>query len=45
VNRGQKSTDQQHQQIDFHDFLRCAIAANPYRNAKAVPLGSMTVIG
>ncbi len=26
-NRGQKCTDQQHQQIDFHVFLRCTVAA------------------
>src|SRR5258708_23321591 len=31
VNRGQEGTDQHHQQIDFHDFLRCAIAAQRLR--------------
>jgi hypothetical protein len=50
VNGGQKSTDQHHQQIDFHDFLRCAIAAHDGCDAKGVPFRlidtcAMSVIG
>jgi hypothetical protein len=27
MNSGQERADQQHQQVDFHHFLRCAVAA------------------
>jgi hypothetical protein len=37
MNCGKKRTDQQYQQVSFHVFLRCAIAANNHGNAKAVP--------
>src|SRR3954447_24856249 len=40
----QKSTDQHHQQIDFHFVLRSPLQALTERNAKRVPFGSMTLV-
>jgi hypothetical protein len=37
VNCGQKGTDQRYQQVDFHVFLLCHVAANNECNAKGVP--------
>jgi hypothetical protein len=44
MDGGQKSTDQHHQQIDFHFVLRSPLQALIERNAKRVPFGSMTLV-
>jgi hypothetical protein len=44
MDGGQKSTDQHHQQIDFHFVLRSPLQALTERNAKRVPSGSMTLV-
>ena len=43
VNRGQEGTDEHNQQIDFHEFLRCTVAAGNGWNAMGAPVEAMTV--
>ena len=43
VGGGQEGADQHHQQIDFHVFLRCVVAACNKADARRVPVPVVAV--